>query len=74
MDYSLTDMELTAFLRKIGKMMPLTQIIVVADKTSLRKVMEMVGKVSKKPYAYLLKPFEMETAIAMIKEQLRKQQ
>ncbi|MEM4701768.1 MAG: response regulator [Candidatus Bathyarchaeia archaeon] len=72
-DYSLIDMELTTFLRKIGKIAPLTQIIVVADKPSLRKVMEMVSKACKKPYPYLLKPFGMENALTMIREQLRKQ-
>ncbi|MEM3464711.1 MAG: response regulator [Candidatus Bathyarchaeia archaeon] len=72
-DYSITDIELTVFLKKIGKVAPSTQIIVVADKPSLRRVKEMVGKVSKKPYPFLLKPFGMENALAMIREQLRKQ-
>lgn len=46
-DYSLINMELTTFLRKISEIAPLTQIIIVADKPSLPKVMEIVRKVSK---------------------------
>ncbi|MEM3613060.1 MAG: response regulator [Candidatus Bathyarchaeia archaeon] len=72
-DYSLTDMELTAFLKKMGRMAPSTQIILIADEPSLRQIKEMVGKVSKKPHPFLLKPFGMENALAMIREQLRKQ-
>ncbi|MEM3770503.1 MAG: response regulator [Candidatus Bathyarchaeia archaeon] len=72
-DYSLPDMELTVFLKKISRMAPSTQVIVIADKPSLRKVMEMVSKVSKRPYPYLLKPFDMETAIDIIREQLKRQ-
>ena len=73
LDYSLIDMEFTDFLKKFCRVTPSTQIIVVADKPSLRKVMEMVNKVSRKPYPYLLKPFDMESALAIIREQLRKQ-
>jgi DNA-binding NtrC family response regulator len=69
-DYSLLDMELAAFLKKIEKMALTTQIIVVADKPSLPEVMETIGE---KPYLYLLKPFEMETLLAIIRRQLRKQ-
>jgi DNA-binding NtrC family response regulator len=69
-DYSLLDMELAAFLKKIEKMALTTQIIVVADKPSLPEVMETIGE---KPYPYLLKPFEMETLLAIIRRQLRKQ-
>lgn len=69
-DCSLLDMELAAFLKKIEKMALTTQIIVVADKPSLPEVMEII---SGKPYPYLLKPFEMETLLAIIRRQLRKQ-
>jgi len=72
-DYSLTNMKLTTFLKKIEKMAPSTQIIVVADKISLQKVRKIVDKVGKKPYTYLLKPFRMETALAVIRKQLRRQ-
>ena len=72
-DYSLIDMEFKDFLKKFCRVTPSTQIIVVADKPSLRKVTEMVNKVSKKPYPYLLKPFDMESALTIIREQLRKQ-
>ncbi|MEM3873897.1 MAG: response regulator [Candidatus Bathyarchaeia archaeon] len=72
-DYSLKEMELTVFLKKISRMAPSTQVIVVTDKPSLRKVMEMVSKVGKRPYPYLLKPFDMETAIDIIREQLKRQ-
>jgi DNA-binding response OmpR family regulator len=73
LDYSLIDMEFTDFLKKFCRVTPSTQIVVVADRPSLRKVMEMVGRVSRKPYPYLLKPFDMESALAIIREQLRKQ-
>jgi DNA-binding NtrC family response regulator len=69
-DYSLLDMELLVFLKRIERMAPTTQIIVVADKPSLPEVMEKIGR---KPYQYLLKPFEMETLLAIIRRQLRKQ-
>ncbi|MEM3566398.1 MAG: response regulator [Candidatus Bathyarchaeia archaeon] len=72
-DYSLIDMELRAFLKRVGKIAPSTQTIIVADDPSLREVKEMAGKAGKKPYPYLLKPFGMENALTMIREQLRKQ-
>ncbi|MEM3609116.1 MAG: response regulator [Candidatus Bathyarchaeia archaeon] len=72
-DCSLIDIELKTFLKKISKIAPSTQILIVADKSSLHEVKEMVSKAGKKPYPYLLKPFQMEKALALIREQLRKQ-
>jgi DNA-binding NtrC family response regulator len=69
-DYSLLDMELLVFLKRSERMAPTTQIIVVADKPSLPKVKEKIGR---KPYPCLLKPFEMETLLTIIRRQLRKQ-